>query len=60
VDGNVSFENIPRMVAAGADILVLGSSSLFHKTGSLRENRERVREGIAAGWRQRRKTEMRA
>jgi len=29
VDGNVSWENIPRMVAAGADILVAGTSSLF-------------------------------
>jgi len=60
VDGNVSFENIPRMVAAGADILVLGSSSLFHKAGSLRENRARVRAAIAAGWRQRLETEARA
>ncbi len=29
VDGNVSWENIPGMVAAGADILVAGTSSLF-------------------------------
>jgi ribulose-phosphate 3-epimerase len=29
VDGNVSWENIPRMVQAGADILVGGTSSLF-------------------------------
>jgi ribulose-phosphate 3-epimerase len=29
VDGNVSFENIPKMVAAGANILVLGTSSVF-------------------------------
>ena len=29
VDGNVSWENIPAMVAAGADILVAGTSSLF-------------------------------
>jgi ribulose-phosphate 3-epimerase len=49
VDGNVSFEHIPRMVAAGAEILVLGSS-LFHKAGSPREKRARVRKGIAAGW----------
>jgi len=31
VDGNVSFKNIPVMLKAGADILVLGSSSLFKK-----------------------------
>lgn len=29
VDGNVSWENIPPMVQAGADILVAGTSSLF-------------------------------
>lgn len=29
VDGNVSWANIPAMVAAGADILVAGTSSLF-------------------------------
>lgn len=29
VDGNVSWENIPRMVDAGANILVAGTSSLF-------------------------------
>jgi len=29
VDGNVSWANIPSMVAAGADVLVAGTSSLF-------------------------------
>lgn len=29
VDGNCSFENIPKMMAAGADIFVAGSSSVF-------------------------------
>jgi ribulose-phosphate 3-epimerase len=29
VDGNVSWENIPAMLRAGADILVAGTSSLF-------------------------------
>lgn len=33
VDGNVSWENIPRMVQAGANILVAGSSSLFDGRG---------------------------
>jgi ribulose-phosphate 3-epimerase len=32
VDGNVSWENIPDMVAAGANILVLGTSSVFCDT----------------------------
>ncbi|MCL2661215.1 MAG: ribulose-phosphate 3-epimerase [Acidobacteriaceae bacterium] len=31
VDGNVSFANIPAMVAAGANMLVGGTSSVFHK-----------------------------
>lgn len=31
VDGNVSWENIPAMVRAGADILVAGSSSIFSR-----------------------------
>jgi ribulose-phosphate 3-epimerase len=32
VDGNVSFQNAPRMVAAGADLLVCGSSSVFDRS----------------------------
>jgi len=31
VDGNCSFENIPRMRAKGADCFVAGSSSVFAK-----------------------------
>lgn len=31
VDGNVSWVNIPKMIEAGADILVAGTSSLFEK-----------------------------
>jgi len=31
VDGNVSFANIPRMIAAGANVLVTGTSSLYIK-----------------------------
>ncbi len=38
VDGNVSWEHIPKMLKAGADILVAGTSSLFSSTGSRREN----------------------
>jgi ribulose-phosphate 3-epimerase len=53
VDGNVSFEHIPAMVAAGADILVAGTSSIFSKTGSLRENSARTRAAIASGLTQR-------
>ena len=43
VDGNVSWENIPRMVQAGARVLVAGSSSLFDGKASLRENLRRMR-----------------
>jgi len=53
VDGNVSFENIPKMVAAGADILVLGSSSLYHPGGTLWQNYRRVVQAVRDGLRQR-------
>ena len=53
VDGNVSFENIPKMVAAGADILVAGTSSVFHKDASLPENVRKTRSAIAAGLKER-------
>ena len=46
VDGNVSFENAEKMHAAGADIYVAGTSSVFAKTGSLEENLRKFREII--------------
>ena len=49
VDGNVSFENIPPMVAAGGTNLVAGTSSVFHKSGSWEENMQRLREAIEQG-----------
>ena len=49
VDGNVSFENIPKMVSAGADILVGGTSSVFHESGSRAENIQRTQQAIALG-----------
>ncbi len=49
VDGNVSFENIPKMVAAGADILVGGSSSVFNQTGSRVENIQQIHQAISLG-----------
>jgi ribulose-phosphate 3-epimerase len=49
VDGNVSFENIPKMVSAGADILVGGTSSVFHKSGSRTENVQLTQQAIALG-----------
>ena len=46
VDGNVSFENAVKMRAAGADIFVAGSSSVFKKGASLADNTERLRQAI--------------
>lgn len=50
VDGSVSAENIPKMVAAGADILVGGSSSLFIPRQPLEESIAQIcaqiREGL--------------
>jgi ribulose-phosphate 3-epimerase len=49
VDGNVSFENIPAMVGAGATNLVAGTSSIFCKGSSRRQNRERIESCIEEG-----------
>lgn len=45
-DGNVSFENAEKMRAAGADIFVAGTSSIYAKDGSFEENIARLREAI--------------
>ena len=47
VDGNVSFENAPKMVAAGADILVAGTSSVFHRDMTIAEGMKALRECVA-------------
>lgn len=46
VDGNVSFENAKIMRAAGADIFVAGSSSVFQKKYSVEEAVLLLRESI--------------
>ena len=46
VDGNCSFENIPKMKAAGADNFVAGSSSVFGKDTTIVEACKRLREII--------------
>ena len=46
VDGNVSFENAEKMRAAGADLFVAGTSSVFAKDGELRENIAKFRKAI--------------
>ncbi len=47
VDGNVSWQNVPRMVEAGAGVLVAGSSSLYDRAAGLRENIRRLRKVVA-------------
>lgn len=46
VDGNVSWEHIPKMIDAGADILVLGTSSVFNKQQSRKEAYKKLNELI--------------
>jgi len=60
VDGNVSFENIPQMVAAGATNLVAGTSSIFHKSASMQDNKRRMLEAIEQGLSARKKPELAA
>jgi len=43
VDGNVSIENIPKMVEAGATVLVGGTSSIFRKGYSIENSMKLVR-----------------
>ncbi len=42
VDGNCSFENVPKMYDAGADIFVVGTSSVFKKGQSVKEGTEKL------------------
>ncbi len=47
VDGNVSFENAKKMRAAGADIFVCGTASIFSKEGARSDNIARVRASVS-------------
>jgi len=49
VDGNVSWANIPRMLEAGATVLVAGSSSLFDGAADLRSNLRRLKSMLGRG-----------
>ena len=49
IDGRVSFENIPRLIAAGATDLVAGSRSLFHPDGTVIENANKMNQAISRG-----------
>lgn len=53
VDGNVSFANIPAMVAAGADSLVAGTSSIFSQEGGWSVNTARLLDAARQGMQQR-------
>ncbi len=49
VDGNCSLVNIPKLKAAGADLLVLGTSSLFDRSNGLEEGYRRSMAALAGG-----------
>lgn len=49
VDGNVSLHNIPKMIEAGADVLVLGTSGLFIKDMPCEESYEQLKSVIDNG-----------
>ncbi len=42
VDGNCSFENVPKMYEAGADIFVVGTSSVFKKGETIKKGTEKL------------------
>lgn len=46
VDGNVSIENIPKMIKAGATMLVGGTSSVFRKNITIKDSVAQVRNLI--------------
>ena len=46
VDGNCSFENVPKMYLAGADIFVVGTSSVFAKELSIKEGTEKLKRTL--------------
>lgn len=49
VDGNVSIANIPNMIKAGADTLILGSSGLFLKDKTLNESFKLLNQSVMLG-----------
>lgn len=53
VDGRVSLETIENLVAAGADDLVLGSTSLFRRENTPIKNKQLIEERIVNGLKKR-------
>ena len=43
VDGNVSWKNLPKMLKAGANVFVAGTSSIFMRGTNIRENIRRFK-----------------
>jgi len=43
VDGRVSFSTISGLIQAGANTLVLGTSSLFNRSHSIEENLQKIK-----------------
>ena len=50
VDGNVSWENIPRMIQAGATVLVAGTSSIYSRPVDLRASIPRIKRLVSADY----------
>lgn len=46
VDGNMNVENARKCIAAGANIIVAGTSSIFRKTGNLEINAKQFKEAL--------------
>ncbi|MBE5818417.1 MAG: ROK family protein [Clostridiales bacterium] len=42
VDGNCSFENVPKLYNAGADVFVVGTSSVFKKGLTIKEGTDKL------------------
>jgi len=49
VDGNINEKTIPDMIAAGGDMLVLGSSGLFRSDRTIGESCEIIKTAIDKG-----------
>jgi ribulose-phosphate 3-epimerase len=47
VDGNCSFENIPKMYKMGADCFVTGSSSVFDRNYTIADSVKRLKKAVA-------------
>ena len=46
VDGSVNYKTIPAMIDNGADILVLGSSSIFRENSSIKKEFQKINKII--------------